>query len=96
MARVLWALIWLYRMMLSPLLGANCRFEPSCSAYAQEAIRRYGAATGSLLALRRILRCHPWGGWGWDPVPDPLHTLHSHPRGVTPCEACGLKDQAIP
>jgi len=70
MARLLWALIWCYRMVVSPLLGPNCRFEPSCSVYAQEAIRRHGAAAGSYLALRRILRCHPWGGSGWDPVPD--------------------------
>ncbi|MEX2294086.1 MAG: membrane protein insertion efficiency factor YidD [Acidimicrobiales bacterium] len=47
-----------------------CRFDPSCSAYALEALERHGAATGSRLLLRRILRCHPWGGMGFDPVPD--------------------------
>ncbi len=63
------ALVWLYRKLISPLLGVNCRFEPSCSAYADEALRRYGALRGGRLALRRICRCHPWGGSGYDPVP---------------------------
>jgi len=70
MAAVLRGLIWLYRMLISPLLGPKCRFEPSCSAYAMEAIGRHGAWSGSLMALRRIGRCHPWGGSGYDPVPE--------------------------
>lgn len=53
----------------SRILPPSCRFAPSCSAYAIEAIRRYGAARGGWLALKRILRCHPWGGHGADPVP---------------------------
>ncbi|MFW2831170.1 membrane protein insertion efficiency factor YidD [Sphingomonas sp. ID0503] len=53
----------------SRILPPSCRFSPSCSAYAIEALRRYGAGRGSWLALRRILRCHPWGGSGPDPVP---------------------------
>ena len=65
------ALVWLYRNGISPLLGANCRFQPTCSAYAEEALRRYGAFRGGWLALRRISRCHPWGGSGYDPVPGP-------------------------
>lgn len=63
-------LVWLYKNAVSPLLGANCRYQPTCSAYAEEALRRYGAFRGGWLALRRIGRCQPWGGSGFDPVPD--------------------------
>jgi hypothetical protein len=62
-------LIWLYQKLISPFLGSNCRFEPSCSAYAEQALRRHGAIRGLWLAIRRIGRCHPWGGSGYDPVP---------------------------
>jgi len=65
------ALIWLYRHSLSAFMGRQCRFIPSCSAYADEAIRLHGAGHGSLLAIKRLLRCHPWGGSGYDPVPPP-------------------------
>lgn len=58
-----------YRVALSPLLGGHCRFWPSCSAYAEEAIRRHGAARGAALAARRLLRCHPFHAGGIDPVP---------------------------
>jgi hypothetical protein len=61
--------VWLYRHAISPLLGVNCRFVPSCSEYASEALREYGGITGGWLALQRISRCHPWGGSGYDPVP---------------------------
>ncbi len=64
------ALVQLYRIAISPWLGANCRFEPTCSEYALEALRTHGAFTGSWLAAKRIGRCHPWGGTGYDPVPD--------------------------
>ena len=69
MRRIAIFLIRGYQWLLSPLLGANCRFQPSCSQYAIEAIREYGLLRGSGLALRRIGRCHPWGGAGYDPVP---------------------------
>jgi uncharacterized protein len=69
MKHVLLALITLYRYALRPLLGANCRFYPSCSEYASEAIARHGAVRGVLLAIRRIGRCHPWHDGGYDPVP---------------------------
>lgn len=59
-----------YRLLLSPWLGHGCRFQPTCSAYALEALARHGALRGAWLAVRRIGRCHPWGGEGFDPVPD--------------------------
>jgi putative membrane protein insertion efficiency factor len=58
-----------YRLALSPFLGVNCRFHPSCSDYAAEALETHGAFKGSWLGLRRMARCHPWGGGGFDPVP---------------------------
>jgi putative membrane protein insertion efficiency factor len=58
-----------YQLLLSPLLGPRCRFYPSCSQYALEAVHSHGSLRGSLLALRRLSRCHPWGAGGYDPVP---------------------------
>lgn len=69
MRRVLIALVRAYQYALSPWWGGQCRFTPTCSHYAIEALERHGAAGGSWLALRRILRCHPWGHGGYDPVP---------------------------
>lgn len=70
------SLVWLmtlpvlfYRAAISPLFPPCCRFTPTCSQYAIEALRRHGPLKGSYLAIRRILRCHPWGGSGYDPVP---------------------------
>jgi len=63
-------LVQIYRYTISPLLGANCRYSPTCSAYAIEALKKHGAFHGTALAARRIARCHPWGGSGYDPVPD--------------------------
>ncbi|NIR61119.1 MAG: membrane protein insertion efficiency factor YidD [Gammaproteobacteria bacterium] len=68
-ARVLLFLIGVYRRAISPYLPPSCRFTPSCSAYAEEAVRRHGAGKGAWLAVRRLLRCHPFGGHGYDPVP---------------------------
>ncbi|GLQ35016.1 putative membrane protein insertion efficiency factor [Amylibacter marinus] len=59
-----------YRMVVSPLLGGNCRFQPTCSSYALEALKKHGGIKGGWLALRRISKCHPWGGSGVDNVPD--------------------------
>jgi putative membrane protein insertion efficiency factor len=78
---LLLALLWLYRRLISPLLGARCRFEPSCSAYAEAAIRHYGPLVGSARAIGRLLRCHPFHPGGYDPpVPDDSlkgeHTPH--------------------
>lgn len=71
-ATLLVGLVRLYRLLLSPVLGPSCRFAPSCSAYAAEALLAHGALKGCWLALRRVARCHPWGGSGHDPVPSPV------------------------
>jgi putative membrane protein insertion efficiency factor len=63
------AVIKLYQIVLSPLLGPSCRFTPSCSHYAVEAFRKYGLIKGLWLSIKRISKCHPWGGHGYDPVP---------------------------
>lgn len=67
-------LIRSYRWLLSPLLGPSCRFQPTCSRYAETAIERFGVLRGGWLALRRIGRCHPWRDGGFDPVPQ--HPAH--------------------
>jgi len=67
---VLLAVIRAYQLTLSSLMGRSCRFLPTCSDYAMEALQRHGLGRGSLLALRRMAKCHPWGGSGFDPVPD--------------------------
>jgi len=63
------ALIKIYQLLLSPLLGAQCRYTPTCSQYGIEAIKKHGAFKGGWLTLKRIARCNPWGGHGHDPVP---------------------------
>lgn len=63
------ALIWVYQRMISPLTPASCRYTPTCSSYAVQAVNRYGPFKGGWMALKRIGRCHPWGGSGYDPVP---------------------------
>jgi len=65
------ACVQAYRLLFSPLLPPSCRYMPTCSAYAIEAIRRHGPILGGALTARRLSRCHPWGGMGWDPVPEP-------------------------
>ncbi|HKK36098.1 MAG TPA: membrane protein insertion efficiency factor YidD [Paracoccaceae bacterium] len=69
LARLVALPVHAYRLVLSPWLGSNCRFQPTCSAYALEALETHGALRGGWLALRRIARCHPLGGDGFDPVP---------------------------
>lgn len=77
MARVLMGVVKAYRLLLSPWLGSSCRFEPTCSVYALQALARFGAAKGSYLTLARIGRCHPWCDGGYDPVPDASGAVQS-------------------
>jgi uncharacterized protein len=93
MKYVLIGLLRAYRFLISPLYGQVCRYHPSCSAYALEAVTEYGAMRGSWLAVCRLLRCHPWAAGGYDPVP-PRAERDSHsskdseqsrlPSGQTP------------
>jgi hypothetical protein len=69
MSLLLHLLIRAYQLLVSPLLGPNCRYWPSCSEYAADAVTEHGAFRGSVMAARRLLSCHPWGGSGYDPVP---------------------------
>ena len=69
MRRLLIAVVRAYQYLLSPWWGSHCRFTPTCSHYAIEALERHGALGGGWLAARRILRCHPWSAGGYDPVP---------------------------
>jgi len=71
-------LIRTYQLFISPMLGPSCRYLPSCSDYAAEAIERHGPVAGTWLALRRLARCHPWGGSGCDPVPPVARARRGH------------------
>ncbi|MCB1770166.1 MAG: membrane protein insertion efficiency factor YidD [Candidatus Competibacteraceae bacterium] len=71
MRAILIALIRVYQLFVSPLLGNHCRFYPSCSQYAREAVEQYGVLRGGWLAIQRLSRCHPWHPGGVDPVPEP-------------------------
>ena len=81
-----WAygLIHLYRRFVSPLLGDNCRYRPTCSEYAQDALQLHGFVKGTWLAGRRLARCHPWHEGGYDPVPPgPRSETTSSPQGTS-------------
>ena len=81
LASLLTLAVLAYRYALSPLLGPRCRFYPSCSAYALEALDHHGAVQGAWLSLRRILRCHPWHPGGYDPVPECAQSgRHTHSK----------------
>lgn len=87
MRHLLVAAIRAYQLLVSPLLGPRCRFYPSCSAYAAEAIAVHGAVRGSYLGARRLLRCHPWNPGGLDPVPARRgtgceHAVETAPEGT--------------
>lgn len=81
MQRLLIACIKLYRLCISPLMAPSCRFYPSCSRYAIDALNQHGAVRGSLLSLRRISRCHPFNPGGYDPVP-PCKNCHYPPNSI--------------
>lgn len=77
-------LIRAYQLLLSPILPPSCRFTPSCSAYAMEAVAKHGALGGGWLAARRICRCHPWNDGGYDPVPEPTRASPVEPTRAPP------------
>ena len=76
MRQILIGLIRVYRYLLSPLLDPSCRYTPTCSEYAQQAISRHGALRGSWFAMKRLGSCHPWGASGYDPVPEARQDHH--------------------
>ena len=90
-ARVLLAPIKLYRLWISPVLPPSCRFEPSCSTYAVEALTTHGALRGSWLTVRRLLRCGPWHPGGYDPVP-PRHPDLDEPAPAGPDHHTAAKE----
>lgn len=77
MGKILIGLVRAYRLLISPLFGASCRFHPTCSRYMMDAIERFGALKGIWLGLRRISRCHPWHEGGLDPVPELKKHTHN-------------------
>ncbi len=77
MREFLMGLVRAYRLLLSPSLGSACRFEPTCSAYALQALEQHGAAAGTYLTVHRLMRCHPWCAGGHDPVPEQAPRLFS-------------------
>ena len=81
MKHLLIGLLRAYRATISPLYGQVCRYHPSCSAYALEAVRRHGTLRGTVLSVRRLGRCHPWAAGGYDPVPAP-RTPATPPQGL--------------
>lgn len=93
-----WLLVQLlrgYRLVISPLLGPRCRFYPSCSAYALEAVQLHGALRGSWLAVRRLSRCHPFHAGGLDPVPGSEQRPGSGSSGVTGRDQTGSQELAV-
>jgi putative membrane protein insertion efficiency factor len=90
MKALLLLLLRIYKLCVSPFLGQNCRFYPSCSDYAAQAVREHGALKGSALATKRLCKCHPWHPGGFDPVPGKPHESHS--AGVSDCSHSRISD----
>jgi putative membrane protein insertion efficiency factor len=90
------ALVRFYRFFLSPWLGSACRFEPTCSRYALEALERHGAVAGTLLTGHRLLRCHPWCAGGHDPVPAAAPRLFTSLLRKPPVRPADPADPAAP
>lgn len=89
LGRILIRLVRFYQVAISPWTPPSCRFTPTCSAYAIEAIREHGARRGGWLVIRRIARCHPWGGYGYDPVPLPREAAEVVPPHETAATRAG-------
>lgn len=85
-ARILALPIRAYQLVVSPLWPAQCRYQPTCSAYGLQALRAHGALKGSLLTLKRMASCHPWGGQGMDPVPKPASHINAAKQDVWHCQ----------
>jgi putative membrane protein insertion efficiency factor len=81
-SRLLGGLVRLYQLAVSPYLPMSCRYQPTCSSYARQALERFGPVKGSWMALCRIARCHPWSRHGYDPVPEAEHDQRSHGEGT--------------
>ena len=94
--RVLIALVRGYRLLLSPWVGNACRFEPTCSAYSLQALEQHGAAAGTYLTLRRLVRCHPFCDGGHDPVPDRSPALFRHLFTAASKPAANLSSTSTP
>ncbi|MEO8080442.1 MAG: membrane protein insertion efficiency factor YidD [Caldimonas sp.] len=92
--RALMALVRAYRLLLSPWLGNACRFEPTCSSYALQALDAHGALAGSALAVARIARCHPWCAGGHDPVPARPPRFLSALTAAAPCPGADARNES--
>lgn len=88
-SRLLIGLVRIYQLLLSPIIPPSCRFLPSCSEYACQALDRHGAIAGGWLAVRRLARCHPWGSCGYDPVPPTSDSFAPVSGAAPPCEDRG-------